>query len=83
MCASQGPCTDLEDLATEPLYEAAGLLLDRRSRWRRRGLFVTDFCASEWCQQQAAFELTAKVPKVSHTRRSLPGALVLLTFLSM
>ena len=66
-CIPQGPCGDMEDLPNEPLYEAAGLLIDRRSRWRRRGLYVTDFCASEWCQQQAAFELTAKVPKVGLT----------------
>ena len=63
----------MEDLPNEPIYEAAGLLIDRRSHWRRRGLYVTDFCASEWCQQQAAFELTAKVPKVGLT--ALLGAL--------
>ena len=48
-----------------PDIEDAGLCLDRAQQYRfGRGLSVTDFTASEWCQQQVAFNLSAKLPKV-------------------
>ena len=48
-----------------PDIEEAGLCLDRRRTFRcGRGLSVTDLTASEWCQQQVAFNLSAQLPKV-------------------
>lgn len=48
-----------------PDIEEAGLCLDRQQTFRYgRGLSVTDFTASEWCQQQVAFNLSAQLPKV-------------------
>ena len=44
--------------------EDVGAMYNRRAAFRDRGLFVTDFSASEWCQQQVAFSLSAKLPKV-------------------
>ena len=44
--------------------EDVGTVYNRRAAFRCRGLFVTDFSASEWCQQQVAFGLSAKLPKV-------------------
>ena len=39
--------------------------LMRNRAYRRRGLAVTDLTASEWCQQQVAYTLSAKIPRVS------------------
>lgn len=44
--------------------EDTGLQLDRKAIRRRHGLYVTDFSAAEWCQQQVAFSLSAQIPKV-------------------
>lgn len=47
-----------------PDLEDYGLTLDRLAVHRRRGLVVTDITAAEWCQQQLAFTLSARIPKV-------------------
>ncbi len=39
-------------------------VLSRLSRYRRRGLAVTDVTSAEWCQQQLAYTLSAKIKKV-------------------
>ena len=49
------PVPDLED---------AGLVLDRASLFRPRGLAVTDVSSAEWCQQQVAYKLTVQLPDV-------------------
>ena len=46
---------DLEDLGSKH---------NRRQERRARGLNVTDISMSEWCQQQVAFSLSARLPKV-------------------
>ncbi|KAK9834388.1 hypothetical protein WJX74_000477 [Apatococcus lobatus] len=58
-----------------PDIEDAGLCLDRAQHFRfGRGLSVTDFTASEWCQQQVAFNLSAKLPKeVTETEAMAAG----------
>lgn len=38
--------------------------------YRRRGLAVTDLTASEWCQQQVAYTLSAKIPRVGYRSES-------------
>ena len=38
---------------------------DRLAAYRHRGLAVTDLTASEWCEQQTAYKLSARIPKVS------------------
>ncbi len=53
-----------------PDLEDIGLVLDRR-RYRPIGMSVTDFTEAEWCQQQFALALSAKLPRV---RRSLHGS---------
>ena len=64
---SKPPDDQAADLAFRlPDLEDIGLVLDRR-RFRAMGLSVTDFVASEWCQQQFALALTADLPPVSAT----------------
>ena len=43
--------------------EEVGLQFNRQSTRRQNGLYVTDFSAAEWCQQQVAFSLSARIPK--------------------
>ncbi len=52
------------ELAVVPEVEELGRVLDRR-RFRPGGFSVTDLTAAEWCQQQLALALTARVRKVS------------------
>lgn len=47
---------DLEDF---------GVKVNRRAKHRPRGLRVTDLTSAEWCQQQVAFTLSARLPKVT------------------
>lgn len=53
--ASQDGLPDVEDF---------GLKVNRRAKHRPRGLRVTDITSAEWCQQQVAFTLSARLPKV-------------------
>ena len=46
-----------------PDLEDIGLVLDRR-HFRPAGMNVTDFTGAEWCQQQFALALSAKLPQV-------------------
>lgn len=48
--------------------EEAGLVIDRISANRSRGLAVTDITSAEWCQQQVAYNLTSTIPKVRPSR---------------
>lgn len=48
---------------TRRLFKSA-LSGGRLSLYRRRGLAVTDVTAAEWCQQQLAYTLSAKIKKV-------------------
>ena len=47
-----------------PDLEDIGLVRDRRC-FRPHGFSVTDFTAAQWCQQQFALELTARLPEAS------------------
>ena len=47
-----------------PDLEDFGLKLNRLVKHRPVGLVVTDITSSEWCQQQLAFTLSARLPKV-------------------
>ena len=47
-----------------PDLEDFGLKVNRRAKHRPRGLRVTDITGAEWCQQQLAFALSARLPKV-------------------
>lgn len=49
-----------------PDIEDFGLKKNRLARHRPGGLMVTDIAAAEWCQQQVAFSLSARLPKVRH-----------------
>ena len=51
--------------AVLPDLEDFGLKVNRRAKHRPRGLRVTDITRAEWCQQQLAFALSARLPKVS------------------
>ena len=51
--------------AVLPDLEDFGLKVNRRAKHRPRGLRVTDITGAEWCQQQLAFALSARLPKVS------------------
>ena len=53
----------ITELAVIPEVEELGAVLDRR-RLRPYGFSVTDITAAEWCQQQLALALTARLPKV-------------------
>lgn len=55
ICAVEDALPDLEDF---------GLKVNRRAKHRPRGLRVTDITGAEWCQQQLAFALSARLPKV-------------------
>lgn len=46
-----------------PDVEDFGVKLNRRAKHRPRGLRVTDITSAEWCQQQVAFTLSARLPK--------------------
>jgi hypothetical protein len=48
-----------------PDLEDIGLVRNRLLSHRRTGLKVTDISSSEWCQQQVAFSLSARLPKVA------------------
>lgn len=58
-----------------PELEDIGLVLDRR-RYKPTGLSVTDFTGAEWCQQQYALALSAKLPEVrgANTSRYLKSS---------
>lgn len=51
--------------AAVPDLEDFGLKVNRLVKYRPRGLYVTDIAESEWCQQQKAFALSVRLPKVS------------------
>jgi hypothetical protein len=55
---------DLPQPVNLPDLEDIGLVCNRLLSHRRTGLKVTDISSSEWCQQQVAFTLSAKLPKV-------------------
>lgn len=48
-----------------PDLEDFGLKVNRRAKHRPRGLRVTDITGAEWCQQQLAYALSARLPKVN------------------
>jgi hypothetical protein len=48
-----------------PDLEDFGAKVNRRAKYRPGGLRVTDITSAEWCQQQVAFTLSARLPKVS------------------
>ena len=65
--------------AVLPDLEDFGLKLNRRAKHRPRGLRVTDITAAEWCQQQLAFALSARLPKVifcSNARRCISNSFI-------
>lgn len=70
--AAQESAAALPDLAVTsglesvllPDLEDFGLKINRRAKHRPRGLRVTDITGAEWCQQQLAFALSARLPKV-------------------
>ncbi len=47
-----------------PDLEDFGAKVNRRAKYRPGGLRVTDITSAEWCQQQVAFTLSARLPKV-------------------
>ena len=53
---------EARQLVRVPDLEDIGLQLDRR-RFRPHGFSVTDFTASQWCQQQFALALSAHLPE--------------------
>ena len=61
-----------------PDVEDFGVKLNRRAKHRPRGLRVTDITSAEWCQQQVAFTLSARLPKVSCVQTQFPLAFYLL-----
>lgn len=69
--ADQAVASALE--AVLPDLEDFGLKVNRRAKHRPRGLRVTDLTGAEWCQQQLAFALSARLPKVAFcSKMSLP-----------
>lgn len=56
-------CSPSEE--TLPDLEDFGLKVNRRAKHRPRGLRVTDITGAEWCQQQLAFALSARLSKVN------------------
>ena len=54
-CVAADSLPDLEDF---------GVKANRRAKYRPGGLRVTDITSAEWCQQQVAFTLSARLPKV-------------------
>ena len=54
---------EARQLVRVPDLEDIGLRQDRR-RFRPHGFSVTDFTASQWCQQQFALALSAHLPEV-------------------
>ena len=54
-CGAADSLPDLEDF---------GVKANRRAKYRPGGLRVTDITSAEWCQQQVAFTLSARLPKV-------------------
>ena len=56
-------CSPSEEVL--PDLEDFGLKVNRRAKHRPRGLRVTDITGAEWCQQQLAFALSARLPKVN------------------
>lgn len=58
-----------------PDLEDFGLKVNRRAKHRPRGLRVTDITGAEWCQQQLAFALSARLPKVISWSMSSKGSL--------
>ncbi|DBA69738.1 TPA: hypothetical protein ACH3X2_012468 [Trebouxia sp. C0005] len=47
-----------------PDLEDFGVKVNRRAKHRPGGLRVTDITSAEWCQQQVAFTLSARLPQV-------------------
>ena len=62
----------ITQLAVIPEVEELGAVLDRR-RLRPYGFSVTDITAAEWCQQQLALALTARLPKARACGCLMPG----------
>ena len=61
---SNAPVAEARHQVYVPDLEDIGLVRDRR-RFRPHGFSVTDFTAAQWCQQQFALELTARLPEAS------------------
>ncbi len=57
-----GQIAEARQLVRVPDLEDIGLRQDRR-RFRPHGFSVTDFTASQWCQQQFALALSAHLPE--------------------
>ena len=53
-----------------PELEDLGTVLDRQ-KYRPSGFMVTDFTASQWCQQQFAFKLSARLPEVRNSSNAM------------
>lgn len=68
---AHGACRGVVDIDLEDV----GLVYNRAARFRRHGLKVTDISASEWCQQQVAFSLSAALPRVWIPPLALSAAL--------
>ena len=54
-----------------PDLEDFGLKVNSRAKHRPKGLRVTDITSAEWCQQQVAFTLSARLPKVRYFSRNV------------
>lgn len=68
-------CSPSEE--TLPDLEDFGLKVNRRAKHRPRGLRVTDITGAEWCQQQLAFALSARLSKeVTETEAMAAGTAV-------
>ena len=61
-----GHVAEARQLVRVPDLEDIGLQQDRR-RFRPHGFSVTDFTASQWCQQQFALALSAHLPEARFT----------------
>lgn len=63
--------------ASLPDLEDFGVKVNRRAKYRPGGLRVTDITSAEWCQQQVAFTLSARLPKeVTETEAMAAGTAV-------
>lgn len=61
---SNAPVSEARHQVYVPDLEDIGLVRDRRP-FRPHGFSVTDFTAAQWCQQQFALELSARLPEAS------------------
>ncbi|KAL0022119.1 hypothetical protein WJX79_000406 [Trebouxia sp. C0005] len=60
-----------------PDLEDFGVKVNRRAKHRPGGLRVTDITSAEWCQQQVAFTLSARLPQeVTETAAMAAGTAV-------